>query len=146
MEILTQLGVDKTIWIQLGFFFLSYFFLSQFLFKPYARNLEFRKKNTTVAVEEANKIMTATEFLSMDYEGKMKTQNEQFLIAYNKIKNEGHEEEQKLLAAARLRAEGMIAEAGKKIEKEIKVAREQLQKQVPELSKLTAKKLLGRDL
>lgn len=146
MEILRQLGIDGTLWIQLAFFGVCYFFISQFIFKPYMTNLAHRKKNTTGASDEAVKLMAATDHLAMDYAGKMKDQNEQVLEVFNQIKNEGKSEEQKLITTARNRAEKLIAEANDKIAKEIQGVKTQLEKTIPELSRATAKKLLGRDV
>ena len=101
LSILKQLGVDSSIWVQLGFFLICYFFLSQFLFKPYLANLDYRKKNTVGNAEEATKLNTAAEHLAMDYQGQVKAQNEKATAIYDKIRSEGVAEEDRLVAAAR---------------------------------------------
>lgn len=146
MEILKQLGVNETVWIQLGFFILSYFFLSTFVFKPYRRNLEFRKKNTSGSMEEATRLSAATEVLVMDYQGRMKSQNEKAQTIYNQLRNEALAEEEKLVAAARDRANKIIEDTRLKITREIEAGRRTLESQIPELSSLTASQVLGRDL
>ena len=146
MEILKQLGVDQTIWIQLGFFIVSYLFLSNFLFKPYQRNLNFRKKNIPGRLEEANALSASAEKLAGDYSGKVKSQNSDALALYNKIKAEGVATEEKLLAAASEKALQVIEENRARISREITSAKVELQNQIPQLSALTAGRVLGRDL
>ncbi|MDZ4677306.1 MAG: ATP synthase F0 subunit B [Oligoflexia bacterium] len=146
MEILAQLGVNQTLWIQLAFFIVAYLMLSNFLFKPYRRNLEYRKKNTSGTVEEATKLTASTEGLAMDYQGRMKRHNESAADIYNVLKSEGHAEEEKLLLQARERANLLIEQARKKISTDMVTAREGLRAQVPQLSSTIASQVLGRDI
>lgn len=146
MEILAQLGIDGTLWVQLVLFMISYFFMSTFIFKPYLKNLEYRKKNTTGANEEASKLMATTEHLTLEYERKMKANNETVAQIFNQFKNEGKLEEQRLISAARTKAEQNLSAANNNIEKEIQSVRAQIEKTLPEMSKTAAGKLLGRDL
>ncbi len=146
MEILKNLGVDGTFWIQLAFFLISYFFLSTFLFKPYKKNLEFRRKNTTAAVDEAHQLVATTERMALEYAGQIKKQNDEALGLYNKMKAEGTVEESRLLEAARTNAEQTLADSNSRISQEIRKTREQLKSILPEMSKLAANKLLGRDV
>jgi F-type H+-transporting ATPase subunit b len=146
MEILAQLGLDQTVWIQLVFFLISYLFLSKFLFAPYMRNLEFRKKNTGGSVEEASKTAADTERLVLDYQSKMKAQNESATVVYNKLKQEAQSEEEKLVTAARAKSSELVDQTKKKIATDIAVSRDNLRGQVPQLSGLIASRVLGRDL
>ena len=146
LEILSQLGLDQTVWIQLCLFVFSYIFLSQFLFRPYLRNLKFRKKNTGGALDEATQLTALTEKIASDYQGKLKKQNELADEEYSKLKSEGSQEEEKLLIAARIRANQMLDEAKKKISSEMTKTKEELRNQIPQLSSLIASRLLGRDL
>jgi F-type H+-transporting ATPase subunit b len=146
LEILGQLGLDQTVWIQLGFFILSYLFLSRFLFKPYLRNLKYRKKNTGGALNEAAQLATITERLAIDYQGKMKKQNEVADQEYSKLKSAGAKEEEKLVSEARIRANKLLDETKKKISSEVTKTKEELRTQIPQISGLIASRLLGRNL
>jgi F-type H+-transporting ATPase subunit b len=146
LEILAQLGLDQTVWIQLCLFITAYFFLSTFLFKPYQRNLKFRKKNTGGALEEATQLVQVTERLAMDYQGRMKKQNQAAEEVYEKIRSEGTKEEEKLILAAKAKAGALLVETKKQITSEISRTKEELRLQIPQLSKLIASRLLGRNL
>jgi F-type H+-transporting ATPase subunit b len=146
LEILAQLGLDHTVWIQLVFFIISYVFVSQFLFRPYMRNLAYRKKNTSGALDEAGKLATVTESLAMDFQGRMKKQNETAENAYGKLRAEGLLEEEKLLTAARNQATKVVEETKEKISTEIARTKEELRAQIPQLSTLIASRLLGREI
>ena len=146
MEILRQLGLDQTVWIQLGFFIVSYVFLSQFLFKPYQRNLQFRSKNTGGALDEAAQMSASNERLAMDYQGRMKKQNETAEQIYSQLKMEGAAEEDKLVAAAKESATKLLELARVQITNEVTAAKKQLEEQIPEMSEMIASRLLGRSV
>ncbi|MBK9293682.1 MAG: hypothetical protein IPM57_04435 [Oligoflexia bacterium] len=146
MEILTQLGINKTIWIQLAFFIISYLAVSQLIFKPYSRNLKFRKKQTVDAAAEANKVLSHADVLAIEYEEKLKNQNEKILHLFGQLKSEGVAEEHKLLLSARQNAEKVLNQANQKITQEVALAKKELQQKLPEFSKAAASKLLGRSL
>jgi F-type H+-transporting ATPase subunit b len=146
MEILRQLGVNDTIWIQLVLFLIAYFFLSQFLFKPYQRNLKYREKNTGGSVEEATQLNASAERLAMDYQGKMKSQNEQATALYEQFKSQGQAEEDRIVAAAREEAARLMEQTRIKISTDIKQAREVMRAQIPQLSGQIASRVLGRDI
>jgi len=108
--------------------------------------LEFRKKNTGGSVEEATKLNSEADRLAMDYQGQMKRQNEAASAAYDQIKNEGLAEEEKLLAAARAAASKLLEETKKKVSLEVLEAKESLRAQIPQIGRLIASRVLGRDL
>lgn len=146
MQILSDLGVNSTIWIHLCYFIVAYVFVSQFIFKPYSRNLKFRKKNTTEGVDEAQKMLAHTDNMALEYEMKVKAQNEKVLSIYGQLKHEGVEEEHRILHQAKLRADKIINEANQKISSQIKQAETELKKDIPAMSKVAAEKLLGRNI
>ncbi|MCC6276688.1 MAG: ATP synthase F0 subunit B [Oligoflexia bacterium] len=146
MDIIKQLGINSTVWIQLGLFLVSYLFLSTFLFRPYLKILELRKKRTTGSVEEASKLAAATDTLVMDYQGKVQSHNHVAAQIYEKLKSEGAREEEKLLNDARTKANSLVQETREKVVRDIKAAKESLKTQAPTLSRSIASRVLGRDL
>ncbi len=146
MEILSQLGLNQTVWIQLIFFLICYVFLSRYLFKPFLRNLEHREKNTGGSIEEAQKITVSADRLAMDYQGHMKKQNEAATEVYDKLRLEGTKEEERLLAEAKAKSNQMMDQAKKKVTSEIAIARDALKAEIPNLSSQIASRILGREL
>ena len=146
LGILRQLGVNSTLWVQLVFFLVSYFFLSQFLFKPYMRNLEYRKKNTVGNAEEAIKLNSSAENLAMDYQGQVKAQNEKASSIYDKLKAEGLAEEERLVAQAKALASEVLEQTKRKIQEDMIAAQDALKGQIPQISRQIASRVLGRDL
>ena len=59
MELLTQLGVNQTIWIQLATFFICFVFLKYFLFDPYFAAYNERKDRTLGQSELAERFVAA---------------------------------------------------------------------------------------
>jgi F-type H+-transporting ATPase subunit b len=146
MDIIQQLGINSTAWVQLGFFLVSYIFLSQFLFKPYMRILELRKKNTVGNVDEASKLSTSTEALILEYQNKLQAHNQEAAKISEKIKLEGAQQEEKILSEARTRSTEIVEETRSKVTKDIGAARESLKSQVTQMSRNMASRVLGREL
>ena len=146
MEILYQLGLDKTFWIQLVCFLVSGFFLSVFMFRPYLRIIDARRKSTVGATDQAAHLVAQTDALILDYEGKVRRQNEKLTETFAEFKKLGAAEEERLLAEARARAQAMMAENHARIAKEIAQVQKDLETQVPALANAIATKVLGREL
>ena len=145
-KILTGLGINQTAPVMVVFFAIAYFFLNNFLIKPYEKNLEYRKKNTGGSLDEAATLNSQTEGLASEYQIKMKKQNEAAQGIYEKIKKEGMEEEDRLIAGARKLGSDLVDQAKKKVSTELLAAKESLKSQIPQLSELIASRVLGRDI
>ena len=146
MDILFQLGLNKTVIPQFVFFIVSTFFLTFFLFRPYMKILEVRRKSTSGTSEHAAHLIAATEELAMDYEGKVRTQNEKLVETFAELKKHGAVEESRILTEARLRAQDTLAKNQKQIVQELGTARVELEKQIPILAGSIASKVLGREI
>jgi len=146
MEILFQLGLNKSFFPQLAFFLISGFFLTFFLFRPYLKIIEVRRKKTTGASEHAAHLIAATEELAMDYEGKVRTQNEKLNEIFAEFKKQGNVEEEKILSQARTYAQEILNKTQQEIAKDLNVARRELEKQIPILAGSIASKVLGREI
>lgn len=146
MDILAQLGIDKTVFHQLGLFLVSYFFLSKFLFQPYLRNLEYRRKNTGGSIEEAGELEAQAAVAAEKFRNELSAQNQELQAAYQKIKGEGQATQEKLLTDAREKASNLLKKNRQQIETEMAEAQKSLKKDIPEISSLVAGRVLGRDL
>src|SRR5688572_9461375 len=103
MEILYQLGLNNTFWSQLAFFLISSIFLWKFMFTPYVRIIEYRRKNTVGATDQAAHLIAAADQLAVDYEGRVKSQTERVNTIFSEIKKQSAAEEEKIIAEARAR-------------------------------------------
>jgi F-type H+-transporting ATPase subunit b len=146
VPLLKDLGVNETAPYMALFFAISYFFVSQFLIKPYKTNLEYRRKNTGGSLSKANEIAEQTEKLVGDYQNRLKKQNETAQDIFERIKKEGLQEEERVLSQARKNGSELIEQTKNKISGEMKVAKETLKTQIPQLSELIASQVLGRNL
>ena len=146
MEILYQLGLNKTFFYQITFFLISALFLWRFLFVPYLRIMEIRKHKTTGATEGAASIIAATEELAIDYEGKTKGHHARIHAVSAEYKKQGAQEEEAILTAARTNANEILKQNQKLIKQEVDSARQELEKQIPVLAATIASKVLGREL
>lgn len=145
-EIFSQLGLNQTVWYQLVCFIVSWFFLSNFLFKPYLRNLDYRRKNSTGSASETATILEHTATLTEEYHVKLRKQNEELLSVYDEIKSKGKSQYDEAVASARQEAQRISSTTKAALAKEIASAKAALSAEVPTISKLVASRVLGREV
>ena len=97
-------------------------------------------------MDEATQLSSITERLAMDYQGKIKKQNEEAELVFSRFKAEGTVEEDKIISQARSQAAQLMDETKKEIAREMSSAKEELRSQIPQISGLIASRLLGRNL
>jgi F0F1-type ATP synthase membrane subunit b/b' len=146
MSILRELGVNQTIWIQLALFFICYLSLSQLVFKPYLRNLNYRKQNTGGSFDQAAALNAETEKLALEYQHRMKEQNAAAQAVYDKLKGEGQAEEDRLIQVSRKLGQDVVEQSKKKVASELGAAQLKLKSEIPHLSELIASRVLGREI
>lgn len=146
MEILTALGVDKTLWIHLVCFFVSYLALSQLIFKPYLRAYEEREKRTVGNEEHAVRLVREAGDLQGQYEQKAKVVNAQIKSAFDASRVDAGKRYESLVLAAREEAQKLLESSRAQLAKEIQSARKALSAEIPAVSSAIASKLAGKDL
>jgi F0F1-type ATP synthase membrane subunit b/b' len=146
VSLLHSLGVDSTIWLQLGCFFISYLALTQLVFKPYLRAFNERENRTVGSEGEALKIIEETKSLQADYEKKARALNAEIKSIYEHQAQETRKEQEALITSARHEAEHTLEAARRRIAQDLLEAQELLLAQVPELSGAIASRLAGKDL
>ncbi|MCB0350575.1 MAG: ATP synthase F0 subunit B [Bdellovibrionales bacterium] len=141
-NIITALGIDTSLWLQLGIFAVTFIFLNQFVFKPYYKAFDARQGQTVGNNEKAEQIFAQTRELEALYQRKARNLNAEIKEIYDKTRVEANREQERIQAEAREKAKNSMEEVRAKILEQFNHAREELIKQTPELSKIISKKLL----
>lgn len=145
-NIIAALGIDSTLWMQLGTFAFVYLFLKQLVFNPYFRAFEERQDQTQGNQEKAEEIFAQTRELSAVYQRKARSLNADIKAVYDKAKLEATREQDKIVSEAREKAKKVIESAREKIQEQMNHAREGLIRETPELSRVISDNLLPKEV
>jgi F0F1-type ATP synthase membrane subunit b/b' len=146
MQILTSLGVDHTLWIQLACFIVSYLAISNLIIKPYMAALKERELRTLGGEENAVRLIEEANQLGVAYEQKARSINNEIKSFYDRSRTEAMAEQESLVQSARNDAGGTLETAREKITSEIQSARKTLAAEVPAVSAAMASKLAGKEI
>lgn len=146
MDILTSLGVDSTLWIQLVCFLVSYVTFSQLVLKPYMRALHEREKRTIGSEETAVRMIEEANELHEDYEKKARAISTQIKTYYDQSRSEAMREYDRLVTEAREQAAVTLEKARGEISGQIKAARQTLSAEIPAVGMAIASKLAGKEI
>lgn len=143
MGLLMSLGVNQTLFFQLGIFIAVFVVLKYVLFVPYFAAFNKRTEATLGQTELAERYMSETKSLEEEFAQKAQAANEKFRAVYDQIRGETVKEYDRLVTDARGRAKTLTDGARKKIETDVQAAKLQLAKEVPGVSQLIVQKLIG---
>ena len=145
-SLLTALGVNQSIWIQLACFLVSYVALTELVFKPYMKAHHEREKRTLGGEESAVRIIEEAQALTGNYEKKAREYNSEIKHVYDKKRTEALKEYEAMLGAARENSNSLLEESRKKIATEVEAARKKIAAEIPAVSNAIASRLAGKDL
>jgi F-type H+-transporting ATPase subunit b len=146
MELLTQLGVNYTLGIQLIAFLIVYVILKYVLFAPYFKAYNERSVRTVGQTELAERFINETKDLEEKFAAKATEVNERYKAVFDKTRSEAMKEYDRLVNESRAQSKRLIDETRAKIQKEMESARGQLKAEVEGVSKLINQKLIGKDV
>ncbi|OFZ16664.1 MAG: hypothetical protein A2Z20_01050 [Bdellovibrionales bacterium RBG_16_40_8] len=142
MNIISALGINATLWFQLGIFIMVYAFLRLLVFGPYFRAYSTRQGQTQGSRKRAEKVIAQTKELQTIYQRKARELNSEIKAIYEKARFEATKEQEKLNAESRENAKKNLEGSRKKILEQYNSTREELIKYAPELSHKMADRLL----
>ncbi len=137
---------DNTFYFQLVIFLGVLFSLNFLLFKPALRVMDKRKAATEGVREEIEGLYKKTAERAKEYEEKMAQAKVQGLVLKNKVRKEGEEAAQKILAGAKEKSEKYLGEMQSKLTQEQSEARLKIRKDVESLGKGIAEEILDRKI
>jgi F-type H+-transporting ATPase subunit b len=142
--ILVQLGLDHTLFIQMGIFAAFFFIMTAVYFKPFLRLFEARHKRIVQDREAAVKLMSQADAKFEEYKKRL---NEERLLArkeYESLLAEAKKEEANILAQARGEAKRITQDAADSVNQQREQVRKQLESDVEGLARTISETLLRR--
>jgi F-type H+-transporting ATPase subunit b len=118
-DLITQLGIDNTLWIQLGVFVVFYAWIRFVFFPPFLKLMSKREALTSGMASEAEELNRSAEAKEADLALKMA-----------RVAGEARAEREKAVLAAKAVANGQLDEARKEAKREIERARSVAEKEV----------------
>ena len=143
-EILNQLGLDKTLFIQLGIYALVFAALSQIFFKPFLRLIEIRNKKTIQDRESAERILSQAQEKLTDYTRQLTAARLEAKAAYDTVIEQAKKEEAEVLSQARNEAKTITQDALRDMDQQASKLRKDLETEVDTMARAVTEKLLLR--
>jgi F-type H+-transporting ATPase subunit b len=146
MGLFTSLGLDATMFIQMGVFLVVFVVLKKVLFEAYFAAAHEREERTVGQAEAAERYINEAQELEEKFSSKAQEINDQFKTIYDRSREEATKEYDRLIQDARTKAKDWIENARGKVDKEIKAAHSQMTPDVPLVSQMITAKLLGKEV
>jgi len=145
MEIFASLGLNWTLFVQMGIFLVVFVVLKTVLFEPYFAAFRERKERTEGQAEAAERYVHEAKDLEAKYSAKAQEINAQYKAIYDKNRVETMKEYDRVIQDARSRAKAWTEQSRSRIEKEVREAKQQMSPDVPAISQLITSKMLGKE-
>jgi len=137
LGLINSLGLDLSLFVQLGIFLLTFFVMHYLLFKPYNLVAQKRYDATTGSIESASQFDEEIELLKRQYGQAVKDTNEKVKSIYDESNESAKKEVNKIITTAQAE---YLNEKGKRT-KEIESEYQEETKKIPQLSQELKKSL-----
>lgn len=144
LDILISLGINKTVFIQFGIFIISFLFLKIFIFSPYLKAYEERRRRTVGVVGAAKELQEDLNRREAEFSEHAKILNEKIKSIFEEKRLAAQKESNALMAKAQTAAQVRLNEGKKETEDSFAKAREQLKNFVPDLGQTIKQRLMDR--
>jgi F-type H+-transporting ATPase subunit b len=135
IEILTSLGIDSSVYMQFGVFFVAYVAMSQIAFKPYLEKYNERLRRTVGGQEQAESLLVEADHKEKLFKEQARKLNSQISKIFNQFNTKAKQESEALIKAAQIQAERDLEQSRKELDQAVSEARTQLGSHLPTISK-----------
>ena len=140
------IDLDGTVFVQLAMFFIAFFALYVLVFKPMVALLDARDLAIEGAKDEAKHLDAEVLEKQASFEAELKRVQSTAGEDRERLRAEGQELERKLLETVRVETTQLLNDAKAQLDSESAVARNELIAQRPELARIIASRVLGREV
>lgn len=149
MEALTgivqALGINSTLFVQLGLFLVVLLFLWGVVFNPYFAAFNERQSQTLGNQDEAESLAAKTRELEAIYQRKARGANMDIKSIFDKQRLSAQEEHERILLEAKDRSRNLIDSAKTQVQEEYNRAREELLKESGNFGREIADRLVAKE-
>lgn len=144
MEIIHQLGINQTAFIQFAIFISIFFFLNTYVFTPYYKALEGRENRTLGGADLALELQKKTVDLHSEYQLKAKEITSKIKGIYDAQKNDVTKEYDLIVNKARTEANALLESNDRSIAQSIQSTASALEAETSNVAVAITQKLLGK--
>jgi F-type H+-transporting ATPase subunit b len=140
------IDLDGTVFVQLAMFFIAFIALYVLVFKPMVALLDARDVAIEGAKDEAKHLDAEVLEKQASFEAQLKRVQSTAGEERERLRAEGQELERKLLETVRVETTQLLNDAKTQLDSESVTARSELVAQRPELARIIASRVLGREV
>lgn len=140
------IDLDGTVFVQLAMFFIAFFALYVLVFKPMVALLDARDLAIEGAKDEAKHLDAEVLEKQASFEAELKRVQSTSGEERERLRAEGQDLERKLLETVRVETTQLLNDAKTQLDSEAVLARSELTAQRPELARIIASRVLGREV
>lgn len=144
VEILKNFGVNETLFIQFGIFFIAYLAMDFIVFRPYFRAYNERIRRTLGSKEQTLDILKQVEQKEKEYKVLARKLNGVINSIFNESNTKAKKDMEAILSKAKKESELQGGELAKQMELSIAEAHKDIEKHIPGLSGEIQRKLMER--
>jgi F-type H+-transporting ATPase subunit b len=144
MEIIHQLGINQTAFVQFAIFICIFFFLNLYVFTPYYAALAEREKRTLGGEDLALEFHKKTTELHSEYQLKTKEVTSKIKSIYEAQRNDAMKDYDIIVSKAREEAGVVLDTNNKKIAQAVQSAASALKLETTNVAVAITQKLLGK--
>ena len=141
LNILAKLGIDQTVFIQFGLFFVLYFVLKNLLFSKLQYVLDLRKEKTEVLDHHANIKLAEAGKMMNEYDARIEATNHDAHRIFSSDKTETLKREYDIIQKKVEETEKKIEEGIKEFAKDLKIRKREIMENADELSNILVDKM-----
>lgn len=143
LNIITALGIDSSLWVQLIIFIGTFLMLKQIVFAPYFAAYEARQGQTKGYQDKAEEVFAQTRELEMHYQRKARGLAAEIKAIYASAKQQVTTEQEKIQMTAEQNAKKMLELSRTQLLEEFNRVRDELSKQAPEIGQAITAQLIS---
>ena len=142
LDILIALGINKTVFAQFAIFIIAFIFLKYFIFTPYLKAYEERRRRTMGSVGVAKELQQEITELETQFSQEARQLNEKIKVAFDEKRALASKESSLVLAQAQKETQDKLIRGKKEIQEAYAGAQETLKTLVPEIGQTIKQRLL----
>ncbi len=144
LDMIVQLGINKTAFVQFAMFVVTCSILTFVVFKPYFQALEIRKERTKGGEELALDLTKQAHALQNDFQTEARALHQQIQELFQKSKQDANRDAEKVISEAKSEAQAQQVNNEKIVASTAENLRKSLDSESQGLANLITNKLLAR--
>lgn len=141
---LTQLGINETVFFQFIIYIGVFTFLALYVFGPYAQAVEARENKTKGSEDLASEFNKKTTDLQNEYELKAREVHGKIQNIYKQLKQEATADYEKIISLAKQESQKVLSENRKSLQTALAATAAELKSETTNISLVITNKLLGK--